>query len=216
MDILLGRLTDVWEISQPPHLRHLSIVRDTSVTHRAVHYLYRTFGNFQDAVANGEASWEDALTKYKSIDKLPTPKLDRWGFAISFKHTQLEAKGAATLTECARAYNDAVYHITERDPQLVPKPDGTVELQWFRTINGIVEGGVDAPRVPRPTVDEYGEPLSQTLLSRTASNQIPWSRIPSNQIPWSRIPSNQIQSSRKPSRQMPLSRIRSSSIIQGF
>ena len=88
----LSRLTDNWEISQPPEFRHLAIIRDTSLTEekKFLHYLYRTHGYFQSAVDAGYVEWEPVskeAAKQASNEKRGRPRVDKevptlneWGF----------------------------------------------------------------------------------------------------------------------------------------
>ncbi|KAI5241313.1 hypothetical protein E4T43_05540 [Aureobasidium subglaciale] len=78
LDEIMGRLTDVWTVSQPLHLRHLAIVRDTSQLHRISHYVFRSYHNFQKMVENGDAAWE--AIDVKPAEVLRKPDLDAWGF----------------------------------------------------------------------------------------------------------------------------------------
>ena len=57
-DEVMGRLTDRWSSSQPPHLQHLAIIRDTAVRGTITHYTFRTYNNYQDAVNAGDAHWD--------------------------------------------------------------------------------------------------------------------------------------------------------------
>ncbi|KAK5014141.1 hypothetical protein LTR60_003512, partial [Cryomyces antarcticus] len=58
LDSAMGRLTDAWEASQPPHLRHLALVKDIDIVEKANHYRYRSHDNFQRAVEAGQAAWD--------------------------------------------------------------------------------------------------------------------------------------------------------------
>lgn len=90
LDELLGRLSDVWRVSQPPHLRHLSVVRDTAFHHRASHYQFRSYNNFKQLVSSGEVTWEAIDIKTSDVEN-ESPDLDAWGFprvspAVIFGH----------------------------------------------------------------------------------------------------------------------------------
>lgn len=82
LDQVLTLLTDAWEHSQPPHLRHLGIVRDTGVHG----YQFKSYDNFQKAVDAGQATWEAVRGSVKSKGKSkavdPQPALDEWGFPL--------------------------------------------------------------------------------------------------------------------------------------
>lgn len=84
MDESLAHLTDVWQHSQPPHLRHLTVVRDTAVFGRSAQFKYRTLLNFEKAVAAGKAAWtavlDETSAKAKNGSPQVEPDLDRWGF----------------------------------------------------------------------------------------------------------------------------------------
>ncbi|KAF2190178.1 hypothetical protein K469DRAFT_747402 [Zopfia rhizophila CBS 207.26] len=120
VEAFVCRITDNWEQSQPQHLRHLAIIRDTTVTQekKFVHYIYRTHRNFQRVVDVGEASWEavskEALNrasgkkpkgrpKQRSSEPKDALKLDQWGFPklqiSDFHHRD----GKSSLTDCRRA-----------------------------------------------------------------------------------------------------------------
>ncbi|KAL1302957.1 hypothetical protein AAFC00_003275 [Neodothiora populina] len=99
LDELLGRLTDVWRISQPPHLRHLSVIRDTAFINRASHYQFRSFEHFKKLVEAGEVTWEAIGIKSSDIES-EKADLDQWGFprvqpALMFGHD-----GTANMAVC--------------------------------------------------------------------------------------------------------------------
>jgi hypothetical protein len=146
----MTRLTDNWELSQPHHLRHLALVRDTAVTEerRFVHYVFRTYGNFQKAVDEGQVSWEavskeaQKLAASKKPGRPQKPQqetiLNQWGFTdldVNDFHRRI---GSSTLAECrtsvykARQRNykwgksivqDVSHEKLSRRP--IPKPKGT-------------------------------------------------------------------------------------------
>jgi hypothetical protein len=98
LDEVMGRLTDVWTASQPLHLRHLAIVRDTSQLHRISHYVFRSFGNFQKLVDRGEAAWE--AIDIKPAEILKKPDLDAWGFVKVKPSTIVGHDGIYNVTAC--------------------------------------------------------------------------------------------------------------------
>ena len=113
-DEMLVRLTDLWQHSQPPHLRHLSIIRDTSQKGKQPVFQYRTCANFHEAVKRGDAYWEgiacsDLAVKNrvgkKKLDApaATQPVLDDWGFPRLELKLFAGTSGAATLEECRRA-----------------------------------------------------------------------------------------------------------------
>jgi hypothetical protein len=112
MESHLTRLTDDWERTQPPYVRHLAIVRDTRNTEekKFIHYVYRTYRNFQEAVENGEASWEGVgkpATKDSEASDQTKPgdgsALDMWGFHGHDEKNFVRFNGTATLSEVRSA-----------------------------------------------------------------------------------------------------------------
>ncbi|KAF2216618.1 hypothetical protein CERZMDRAFT_81682 [Cercospora zeae-maydis SCOH1-5] len=106
MDESLAHLTDIWQHSQPPHLRHLTVVRDTAVFGRSAQFKYRTLANFQKAVAAGKAVWDAVLDntnpKAKKNPLEEKPDLDRWGFPKVANKLLAGRDGRATLAEGRR------------------------------------------------------------------------------------------------------------------
>lgn len=84
LDQVMALLTDVWQSSQPPHLRHLAIVRDTDVHGKLVHFRYKTYGNFEKTVESGDATWdavqESASARKKGKANVSQASLDEWDF----------------------------------------------------------------------------------------------------------------------------------------
>lgn len=109
MEACLTRLTDDWERTQPPHLRHLALIRDTRNTEekRFLHYVYRTYHYFQQAVIAGEAAWEGvsrpvAKPNGKSQHKKRAHEaraLDAWGFHNPNQKDFVRFNGTATLSD---------------------------------------------------------------------------------------------------------------------
>ena len=113
MESHLTRLTDDWERMQPPQLRHLAIIRDTRTSDekRFVHYVYRTYRNFQQAVRAGEAAWGGVCKPFhKSDGKSSQNKggnevtvLDSWGFHGTNQKDFVRFNGTATLSDVRSA-----------------------------------------------------------------------------------------------------------------
>ncbi|KAF3032717.1 hypothetical protein E8E12_002635 [Didymella heteroderae] len=115
MESYLTRLTDDWEATQPLHLRHLAIIRDTRNTQekKFVHYVYRTHGNFQKAVDAGEVIWAGVskpAPKQSSAAKGGRPKkdtsgpqVDAWGFRAISSKDFVDKDGSASLSVCRKA-----------------------------------------------------------------------------------------------------------------
>jgi hypothetical protein len=111
LESFVSRLADDWERSQPLHLRHLSIVKDTTVTadKKFSHYIYRTHGNFQAATDLGDVSWDVVSKEARAKSSNPNKKhgglmtLDSWGFSpLNVKDFHRQS-GASTLTDSRQA-----------------------------------------------------------------------------------------------------------------
>ena len=103
-DEAVGKITDLWHMSQPPHLRHLAIIRDTNIQGTNFHFLFRTFDNFQRAVDAGKASWDYVLDKEEKIVAAnQSPDLDEWGFPHIADEQLVDGKGIASITECVNS-----------------------------------------------------------------------------------------------------------------
>lgn len=113
MDEMLVKLTDLWQFSQPPHLRHLAIVKDTCQRGKQPTFQYRTYENFDKAVVIGDTFWEGvfgpeekgkgkAKQKKAEAAAVAIPDLDEWGFAKVNHKLFVGQSGAATLEECRR------------------------------------------------------------------------------------------------------------------
>ena len=107
----LHRLVDSWQISQPLHLRHLAIIRDTKLSERTGYYVHYTYDNFKSLVDSGRTSWEAVAAEESNCKKnkisIPPPEaqadLDEYGFP---RISQAEFQGSgndATLSSCVRA-----------------------------------------------------------------------------------------------------------------
>ncbi|KAB2576400.1 Transcription factor tau subunit sfc3 [Lasiodiplodia theobromae] len=120
IDAILGRISDIWHISQPPHLRHFAIIRDTGQSDKYLHYVYRTYGNFQLAVDVGEAAWEVVITQPVNMNpgKKPRAKnqknvretvhreygeLDEWGFPKIHESCFEGRNGMGTLKDANKS-----------------------------------------------------------------------------------------------------------------
>lgn len=117
MESYFTRLTDDWEKTQPPFLRHLAIIRDSRNTQekKFLHYVYRTYQNFQKAVDAGVVHWAgvslattigDSSQQHvgkKSSKQDNCTKLNAWGFPVIDTQNFIGRHGCATLSEARSA-----------------------------------------------------------------------------------------------------------------
>jgi hypothetical protein len=123
----LSRLVECWQFSQPPHLRHLALVRDTAVHKTVTYYVHYSAKNFKKLVDSGAASWEavefvpkDAQSGKFTVPPVDVvPELDEYGLHPIHPSADLIRKGDATLLECVAAAKPADYLLSSRDPVAV-------------------------------------------------------------------------------------------------
>ncbi|MCJ1247769.1 hypothetical protein MMC30_004984 [Trapelia coarctata] len=132
LDHQIGRLVELWQASQPLHLRYLAILRDTTIAGKITHYLYYTYDMFKSMVDAGSASWEavetiqtdqnKSATSSLSIDA--TPDLDDYGFPRLDPSRFYGHNNNANLAECAAASCVKPFRLTKLD-LLVTQAKGT-------------------------------------------------------------------------------------------
>ncbi|GBF60883.1 transcription factor tau subunit [Trichophyton mentagrophytes] len=138
LETVLSRLTSSWQSSQPLHLRHLAILRDTALNKTVYYYIHYSFDHFSSLVSNGHASW-DAVTgaprSGKRVLNAPPANakatLDKYGFPIDVSQPLLR-KGNATLRECLEASKPSKWNLTFNDPIAISLLDGTYTVDFFR------------------------------------------------------------------------------------
>ena len=119
----LSKIVEAWQLSQPLHLRHLSIVRDTGLIGNRAHYVHYSFENFKSLVDSGEKAWEAVSTvavidrKNESIAPLHAqPDLDEYGFP-RLQHSLFHGRyNDATLSECVELADKENLILSQADP----------------------------------------------------------------------------------------------------
>ena len=122
VDHHLSRIVDLWQSSQPAHLRHLAILRDTAIVKRSMHFVHYTYDNFEVRVNNGHSQWEavasvvDAGRKSTKVGVAFTaePNLDEYGFPELQPALFEDRENTATLSHCVDAISVASNHLTEK------------------------------------------------------------------------------------------------------
>ncbi|RAR07213.1 tfiiic transcription initiation factor complex subunits protein [Stemphylium lycopersici] len=108
MESYFSRITNDWEKTQPIHLRHLAVIRDQGVTKekKFLHYVYRTYANFEKAVELEYAHWGGVADLDSNEPFDPSRNhamLDPWGFPIVKPGDLVRGSGSATLSEAGSA-----------------------------------------------------------------------------------------------------------------
>ena len=132
-DDYISRLVDSWQISQPLHLRHLSIVRDTVLKGKAQIYIYYTYENFKRLVEGGTGFWEAVKTVASDVTMGKNvaaaldakPDVDEYGFPRLEENQFQGHESDATLEKCVSALKVDPLYISAADPVLKKLADGS-------------------------------------------------------------------------------------------
>ncbi|KAF2260160.1 hypothetical protein CC78DRAFT_620456 [Lojkania enalia] len=225
-EAFLSRVTDFWEQSQPPHLRHLAIIRDTAVKRekKFVHYIYRTYDNFQRVVNVGQALWtsvsKEVKTKSSGRSKQHPrnrPILDQWGFHPISKSNFNRRIHSSSLTESRatlvlpRTVRHRDFNIHESSPQpraagrrSMPRVNNSVSkdpLPRDATSNMKMrkEGNRAATELKR--IQKYAQKLAMGEFGQISPTSV--LRTPGNEDGFSSLPKDISKSIKKKQRQTP-------------
>lgn len=133
LESFLARAVECWQLSQPPHLRHLAIVRDVAVRRTTTYYVQYSAQNFARLVDSGLTQWEavefaprDAKSAKLSVPPvIATPKLDEYGLPYPVSAKSLPRGGEASLFECMQASGPSHVPITSSDLTATRYEDGS-------------------------------------------------------------------------------------------
>lgn len=119
-------------MSQPLHLRHLSIIRDTILKGKGSIFNYYTYESFKKLVEKGVGFWEavvtvpDNLTAGRNfaaaLDEVPV--LDDFGFPVIDSNLFHGPNNNSTLEECASVLKADSLYISSNGPVLQRKANG--------------------------------------------------------------------------------------------
>ncbi len=159
LEHLLTRLTTLWLQSQPSHLRHLAIVRDTILSGTIPLYVQYSFPNFEARVASGQAFWEavklSATESEKKGKKRPTtntaadstdPELDEFGFPANYAPVSQYKGARATLGQCLLAAQPEDLPLSSRDPIIFCNGSKAYSVRY--------DGGETSPSLVTPVTQE--------------------------------------------------------------
>ena len=125
-------------MSQPPHLRHLAIVRDTAIRKTTFYYVHYSVTNFAKLVESGASSWEavEFPPQKAKAAKCDIPAVDavahrdKYGFHDSNAVEKLLKNGNASLFEALAICKPPTYLLSSSDPMPVKLPDGHFSTCW--------------------------------------------------------------------------------------
>jgi hypothetical protein len=128
----MARLVELWQVAQPPHRRHLAIVRDAATTGRLAYYVHYSYPNFAAMVQRGDRQWEAVETvrvqaaKDRSYAADAKPDVDVYGFPSLDTSIFQGRNNNATRFECVDAAKIPRFHTTSADSIVLVSSDGTI------------------------------------------------------------------------------------------
>ena len=193
LEYQLGRLVNQWQISQPPHLRHLAIIRDTAMKRSVTHYVHYSYENFKSLVDSGRASWEAVETvpenkkgKSAAAALASKPDLDEYGFPKLQASLFQGQFNNATPSECALAINVKPLSLASFDSTLKKLHDGTYgmveEVQnsgYFTKITLVARPRGRRGR-PTQTGPKKSTPQRLSFKPRGRPRKVPRTGLPAN------------------------------------
>ena len=132
----MPHFVECWQLSQPPHLRHLALVRDTALTGTITHYIHYSLNNFRRLVGSGQATWEaveyvskGGKSNKAQASRIPpvdaAPELDAYGLPKNVPTKDLIRNGNVALLECISSCKPADYAYSYMDIGAVKRSDGS-------------------------------------------------------------------------------------------
>ena len=213
---ILSRLVDAWQVSQPLHLRHLAIVRDTVLQGKSPVYIHYTYGNFKRLVDSGRATWTAVTTIATPRSKKGSqaallgldsqPDNDEFGFPIldaaDFQGKDLDA----TLADCASTIppgssshniNSSVPRSHQSRAALERSDPGRARRRSSLNSESSVAEELETPRKPANTVKrgvgrprkypKPGLPVDMEGMTRETLSELKRSRVKAGKYQKSKI-----------------------------
>ena len=184
LDDCVSRIVDSWQISQPLHLRHLSIVRDTALKGKTQIYIYYTYENFKKLVEDGKRFWEAVETVPSGVKKGKNvaaaldakPDVDEYGFPRLDEKQFLGGQNDATLEECVSALQVEPLHISTAHPVLRKSTDGSFGKQCNARLRFVF---IDSIQGIRPTSHKQDSTAVGNGSNATRAVPTPSQAVPS-------------------------------------
>ncbi|KAJ5121570.1 B-block binding subunit of TFIIIC [Penicillium bovifimosum] len=180
-EAMVHRLVDLWQVAQPLHLRHFSVVRDMAMKKTVMYYVNYSASNFAKLVEDGKASWEAVefpAEKAKSlkIDAPPfgaLPQLDEFGFPKVEFPRGLMKNANATLRDGVLAAKPTDYLLSSSDPFVVRLADGqyVIRTRTDKLPPGSKQQIEARTRQTGRTGRPKGRPNKATLAKRARENE---------------------------------------------
>ena len=184
LDDCVSRIVDSWQLSQPLHLRHLAIVRDTALKGKTQIYIYYTYENFNKLVEGGKRFWEAVETvpsgvkigKNVAAALDAKPDVDEYGFPRLDEKQFQGRQNDATLEECVSALQVEPLHISIHDPVLRKLADGSFGKQCDHRSRFVF---IDSIQGVRPKSDKQDSTAPGNVSNPTRAVTTPSQAAPS-------------------------------------
>lgn len=172
---------ECWQLSQPPYLRHLALVRDTALQRTITHYVHYSATNFSKLVEAGDASWEavEFVPRNNKLDTIPVPpvdakpQLDDYGLPLDAPTGDLVKNGDCSLADGIWVVKPRDYKCSSSDPQAIKLEGGSYSKLNFPTVNVnadpnvpplAIQYGVKGQNIPSPSGRRATPPASPVRL----------------------------------------------------
>lgn len=165
----------MWFQSQPSHIQHLAIVRDTTLSGTIPLYVQYSFPNFEARVQSGVSFWEavkgpaidgEKKGKKKATESTCAPstslQLDKFGFPAGYVPSSQYNGARATLGQALLAAKPEDLSRSHRDPRVYQD-----DLGSFRITYDSIETKTSSVRSPRQTSAVEGPTSSRPRDSST-------------------------------------------------
>jgi hypothetical protein len=190
LEQLLMRLTALQLQSQPPHLRHLVMVRDTILSGTIPLYVQYSLPNFEARVKSGQAFWEavkgpaiDSENRGKktssnhALISLNVPELDEFGFPAKYAPSSQYKGARTTLGQGLLAARPDNLPFSNRDPTVCDNGSFEYKIKYNAaeastnsvrpaTQDGLAEGDSSTPSGEKSTIKHNSRPVQASLRPR--------------------------------------------------
>lgn len=138
---MLYKFVADFAISQPPLLRHLSIVRDVHIVWKTTKYIHYTYGYFKSLVDKGQTAWEAVISNPKGVKAISSSaneeKRDAFGF-LQIDHPAHQYKGGrASLAKLVEASKPEQRRPGKADPVIMKKGNQQGKFRYHFPLLGL-------------------------------------------------------------------------------
>lgn len=123
---MLQRFVSDFIASQPPHLRHLAIVRDVRMVWKTTRYVHYLYDHFKSLVQRGQTAWE-AIVQNREVVEDDADILgygderDAFGFPRAAQAIHQYRDGRASIASVVAAFKPKRLQLTKSDPVIVER-----------------------------------------------------------------------------------------------